>query len=263
MNILIVDDERTALMDLYRSLAQVVPDAAITKTDDVYEAIELCRENAFDVAFLDIQMPDIDGLGLAEKIKRIRPMTNIVITTAYPEYALDAYKLYVSDYVLKPVKKEDLRNALHNLRHPVREERKGLYVQCFGDFAVFYDGEPLSFGRAKTKEFFAYLIDRKGAECTNAQIRAALWGDRISNDDRQRHYFAQITHEFRSKLNELGASDIYIQNRDSYAIVPDKIRCDYYEALESDFGQLTRFTGEYMAQYEWAMGRIGFLDKKN
>ena len=188
-------------------------------------------------------------------------MINIVITTAYPEYALDAYKLYISDYVMKPVIRNDLKNALSHLRNPVREERKGLYVQCFGDFTVFYDGKPLSFGRAKITEMFAYLIDRKGAACTNAQIRAALWGDLVSDDDRQRHYFAQITHEFRAKLDELGISDIYVQNRNSYAIVPDKISCDYYEALESDFESLVQFTGEYMAQYEWAIGRIGFIDQ--
>ncbi|MBQ9607098.1 MAG: response regulator [Lachnospiraceae bacterium] len=260
MDILIVDNEKTALKQVSRVLRSVASDAMIKKTSDVDDALRLCRETAFDVAFLDIEMPSKDGLTLAKEIKDIRPMTNIVIITAFPEYALEAYKLYVSDYVLKPVTHEDLKNALSNLRNPIREKRKGLYVRCFGDFAVFYDARPLSFGRAKTKEMFAYLIDRKGAECTNAQIRAVLWRDHVSDDDKQRHYFAQITYELRAKLGEWGLADIYIQSRDSYAIVPDKIPCDYYEALQSkDF---EGFEGEYMAQYEWAEFRIGNISKR-
>ncbi|MBQ9437105.1 MAG: response regulator [Lachnospiraceae bacterium] len=261
MDVLIVDDEQTALKNLTRVLKKVAPEADIQKTDDVEEALELCRRHAFDVVFLDIRMPDKDGLTLAKDIKNILPVVNIVIVTAYPEYALNAYKLYVSDYVLKPVIKEDLRKTLDNLRNPVKKERKGLYVQCFGDFAVFFNGMPLSFGRAKTKEMFAYLIDRKGAQCTNAQIRAALWGDKASDDERQRHYFAQIAYELRSRLEELGLSDIYIQKRNAYAIVPEKIPCDYYQALENKSEGLVQFEGEYMAQYEWAEVRLGFLNK--
>ena len=260
MDVLIVDNERTALKQVSRVLRSVASDAVIKKTSDAYDALRLCRETAFDVAFLDIEMPSKDGLALAKEIKDIRPMTNIVIITAFPEYALEAYKLYVSDYVLKPVTHVDLKNALSNLRNPIKEKRKGLYVRCFGNFDVFYDGKPVYFGRTKTKEMFAYLIDRKGAECTNAQLRAVLWGDHVNDDDRQRHYFAQITYELRAKLTELGLVDIYIHSRNSYAIVPGKIPCDYYEALQSkDF---ERFEGEYMAQYDWAEFRIGNISKR-
>ena len=98
MKILIVDDERTALRDLERALRKVVPEAEISMADEVDMAVALCREQAFDVAFLDILMPEKDGLNLAREMKQIRPIMNIVMVTAYPQYALDAMKLYVSDY---------------------------------------------------------------------------------------------------------------------------------------------------------------------
>ena len=256
MNVLIVDDERTAVKDILRVLKQLLPDADVRSAESAEEALKLCRANGFDVMLIDIRMPDMDGLALAAEIKRIHPMINIIITTAYPEYALESYKLYASDYLLKPVLQEDLRKAINNLRNPVKEAQKGLYVQCFGNFAVFYDGESVSFGRSKTLELFAYLIYRKGAHCTNAEIRAALWADHVSNDERQMHYFAQIVYEFKSKLKQLGLSDLFVHSRDSYAIVPGRIRCDYYQAMERDPLLLGKYEGEYMAQYEWADIRV-------
>ena len=109
MNVLIVDDEQTALNNLERVLKKVVTNVIITKADEAEYALKLCRDNMYDIVFLDINMPDKDGLTLAEEIKKLIPIVNIIIVTAYPEYALEAYKLYVSDYIMKPVIKEDLK----------------------------------------------------------------------------------------------------------------------------------------------------------
>ncbi|MBR6171585.1 MAG: response regulator [Eubacterium sp.] len=261
MKILIVDDERTALRDLERALRKVVPEAEISMADEVDMAVALCREQAFDVAFLDILMPEKDGLNLAREMKQIRPIMNIVMVTAYPQYALDAMKLYVSDYILKPAMTEDLKNALANLRNPVQEKQKGLFVRCFGNFEVFWNGEVVRFSRAKVKELFAYLIDRKGSTATNAELRAILWKDDVSDDQKQRKYFAQIVYELRQKLEELGCGEIFAQSRDSYALIPEKIPCDYYLALNREADAMARYEGEYMSQYEWAVNRLGFLAK--
>ena len=261
MKIMLVDDELTALRDLERVMKKAVDGAEIDKTDDVEEAVSLCRDNAYDVAFLDINMPGKDGLTLAKELKTIRPMLNIVMVTAYPQYALDAVKLYVSDYILKPAMVNDIKNAIANLRNPVIEERKGLYVRCFGNFEVFYDGEPVHFGRAKVKELFAYLIDRKGSTASNAELRAALWYDEVNDGEKQRKYFAQIVYELRTLLEKLKLSDIFIQSRDSYAIVPDKIPCDYYMAVKRNPEALSLYEGEYMNQYEWALHRVGTVER--
>ncbi len=257
MKVLLVDDELSALRDLERVMTKAVPAAEISKTDETSVALELCKNQDFDVIFLDINMPGINGLALAKKIKEIRPNVNIVMVTAYPQYALDAVKLYVSDYILKPAMAEDIVKAFENLRNPVKEEGKGLYVRCFGNFEVFYDSKPMHFVRSKVKELLAYLIDRKGSSCTNAELRAVLWKDDVNDTEKQRKYFAQLVYELRSKLEQYGLSDIFIQSRDSYAIVPEKIHCDYYEALNHDPKAVFLFEGEYMSQYEWANMRLG------
>ena len=137
MNILIVDDEVSALRDLARVIGKVAPDEAIQTAGDSKSALAFCRDNAPDVVFLDIRMPDMDGLTLAAEMKKLCPLVNIIMVTAYSDYALDALKLYVSDYILKPAMPEDVKKALLNLRHPVRKSGEGLFVQCFGNFEVF------------------------------------------------------------------------------------------------------------------------------
>lgn len=261
MNILIVDDEVTALRDMARVLKKVVPDAAVKKADEADAALALVRKQAFDVVFLDINMPGKDGLALAKEMKRIRPMLNIVMATAYTQHVLDAVRLYVSDYILKPVSQEAVRSALSNLRNPVVHSRKGLFVQCFGAFEVFYDGKPVRFGRAKAKELFAYLVDRMGASVTNSELRAVLWKDEAVDTEKQLKYFAQIVHQLRSCLEELGVSDVLVRSRDSYAVAVEKIPCDYYFALMRDAQTLSSYEGEYMSQYEWAMFHAGNLSE--
>ena len=130
MKILIVDDERMAIKSLKRVLRRVVPQAELFEAENGEEALLLCRKMAIDVVLLDIQMPDRDGLSLAQEMTAILLNINIIMTTAYPQYALDAFKVYASGYLLKPVLAEDLKDALFNLRYPVKEKRKGLYVQC-------------------------------------------------------------------------------------------------------------------------------------
>lgn len=257
MNILIVDDEEAVLRYLSRMTEKTVPGAVITVCDSSEKALVLCKKEHFDVAFLDVNMPEIDGISLAKKMLRSCPIMNIVMVTAYPQFALDAMKLYVCDYIIKPPLPEDIQKALSHLRYPVVETRKGLYVQCFGNFEVFYDGEPVRFGRAKTKELFAYLIDRRGSTATNAEIRAVLWQDKASDEEKQQKYFAQITYELRSKLEGLGLSDIFLQSRNAYSIVPDKIKCDYFAAAGSN--GLEGYKGEYMTQYSWAVQRFRLL----
>lgn len=256
MNILLVDDEVSALRQMENVVKQVVPEAGIAKAGEAEAALALCREQTFDVAFLDISMPGKDGLALAEELRAIQPVINLVMVTAYPQFSLDALKLYVSDYILKPALAKDVQKALANLRNPVRQQHAGLYVRCFGNFEVFYNGEAVRFGRAKVKELFAYLIDRRGASATNAELRAILWGDGAVDGEKQRNYFAQIAHGLREKLEELGVGDIFVQSRDFYAIVPEKIPCDYYSALDQNMQRPFRYAGEYMSQYEWAHDRF-------
>ena len=258
MKYLIVDDEVAAREDLEKVLRHVEKTAQIRKASGVDEALRLCEEERPDVVLLDIRMPKRDGLTLAKEVKRASPYTNIIITTAYPEYALQALGLYVSGYLLKPVLEDQLQEALRHLRHPVPRAElppaRGLYVRCFGNFEVFYDGKPIRFRRSKAKETLAYLIDRRGATATLAECCAILWEDEADGSGKKRNYFHQVWKELKSTLESVGCADILSNGWNAYAIRPERIRCDYYEATPQTARSLG-YRGEYMIQYSWAEGR--------
>ena len=251
MNILIVDDEVLAIKDLKRTINKVLGEPDIKTADNYRDALTICKENPIDVAFLDVEMPQMDGLTLAKHLKKLNHNINIVMVTAYEQYALDAFKLFASGYILKPAMTEDVRAVLNNLRNPVSIREKGLFVQCFGSFEVFYDGKPLKFSRSQSKEVFAYLIDRKGASSTYGEICAILW-EETSDPDKQRNYFYHIYDDLKSTLESVGCGDVLIKGRNSYSVDTDKVGCDYYYAIKKDAQAIGRYVGEYMNQYSWA-----------
>jgi two-component system LytT family response regulator len=115
MNILIVDDEKLALARLKRLLNDEGV-TQITECDNPIEAIKEVSKNRFDVAFLDISMPNINGLDLASTILDLNPEIFIIFQTAYEEYALEAFKNGGMDYLLKPISNESVHSALEKVK---------------------------------------------------------------------------------------------------------------------------------------------------
>ena len=256
-----VDDEPLALADITRVVKKSAPYADVFPAGDAGEAIELCKNKSIDVAFLDIDMPDMDGLALARRLNELTPKINTIMVTAYKDFAYDAFKQFASGYILKPAMKTDVEDALKHLRNPVSHITKGLYVRCFGGFEVFYDGEIIKFPRSKAKEVFAFLVDRMGTSVSSAEICATIWED-IGDYDKQRNYFYHLYDSLSNTLEKLGCGDVLIRGRNSYAVATEKFNCDYYNFLKNDARVLNRFQGEYMSQYSWAEDRIGFLMDK-
>ncbi len=111
MKILIVDDEKLATSRLTRLLNEFGHED-ITSFNDPKEVITNIQKTKYDVVFLDIQMPSITGLELANIILEKEPQTFIIFQTAYEEFAIDAFKAGGVDYILKPTTQENIKNAL-------------------------------------------------------------------------------------------------------------------------------------------------------
>lgn len=259
MNIIVVDDERPALARIERAIAKNLPDAAIHAFLCARDALAYAEKNAVEIAFLDIEMSEMNGLALAKNLKDIRGQTNIIFVTGYPQYGVDAFAVRASGYVMKPITAEDVAWELNNLRTPLTPAvEHGVRIQCFGNFGVFVNGELLSFRWAKSKEIFAYLVDRKGASVSKKELAAILWEDEIYNRSKQMQ-LQKLLAQMKRALEEAGVGDIIIQSRGYYALDISKVSCDYYDYEKSYAAAVNSYRGEYMTNYEWGEFTAGHL----
>ena len=251
-----VDDEVLMLGALAAAIDASPDIAEVTRFSDCDAALEFVNEHAVDIAFLDINMRGMGGLALAERIVSARPNCKIVFCTGYEEYAIPAFKLHASGYLLKPVSAKDVQAEIDNIKG-IRQQENLLVVKCFGNFEVYAKGEKLTFKRSKTKELFAFLIDRNGAGVTVAQIGVALW----ENDAEQKNqnYIHQLFRDLRQTLEAVGMEDVFEKNNYCYSVNPEKIDCDYFKYLKNGKPE---FIGEYMSQYSWAEETCGLLWEK-
>jgi two-component system, LytTR family, response regulator len=111
---ILVDDEISTLENLQLKLQEFCPDVKIIATAETPEkAIELIQLYKPDVIFLDIEMPRMNGLRMLDELKQYKG--EIIFTTAYAHYAIDAIRINAFDYLLKPVSIADLQNAVSRL----------------------------------------------------------------------------------------------------------------------------------------------------
>ena len=198
-----VDDEILMLGALVKAISASPDIREVTKFSSCEDALEFVKSNPADIAFLDINMRGMGGLALAEKILAARPDCKIVFCTGYEEYAIPAFKLHASGYLMKPISAEDVQNEINNIKG-VRSKEKSLTVKCFGNFEVYVKEEKLVFKRLKTKELFAFLVDRKGAGMTAKQICAVLFPDDM-DDAKNSAYLRQLVMDLKNTLKAVGA----------------------------------------------------------
>ncbi len=122
MKILIVDDEALARAHLRRLLEDIgAPNKCVGEASNGAAAIQLCEQLAADLVLLDISMPGMDGLTAASELAQLALSPAVIFTTAYDKYALEAFDQNAIDYLLKPIRRQRLEQALtkaSNLTRP-------------------------------------------------------------------------------------------------------------------------------------------------
>ena len=252
-----VDDEALMLGALVSALEASPDITEVVKFSDCEAALEFVRNNKIDVAFLDINMRGMGGLALAESIVTARPDCKIVFCTGYEEYAIPAFKLHASGYLMKPISAEDVQGEIDNIKG-VRQKAKLLTVKCFGNFEVYAKNEVLAFKRLKTKELFAFLVDRNGAGMTAKQICAALFPD-DTDDAKNSSYLRQLVMDLKNTLKAVSAEAVLCHDTPCYRVDTNLLKCDYFSHLETGKPE---FHGEYMTQYSWAEDTCAMLQFK-
>ena len=279
MNYLIVDDEPIILNGMKRALRNVVGEQEkIYIADNPFSALDIVKNGCIDVMFCDVDMPELNGLNLVKRVQEISGETEIIFATGYAHYSLDAWKTSAQAFLLKPVGEEEIREALDRIfkrtnrknnletvadvtpkiKLEQKKEEKPLKAMCFGNFEIFYKGNPVRFTRKKSKEMLAYLIDRRGAEISTDQIRSVLWEEDVDTEEKQ-GYVRVLANDIRKSFANIGIENFLINEQNSYCIDTTRFSCDYYDYLDGDLAAKRAFHEEYMIQYSWAEVTLGKL----
>ncbi len=247
-----VDDEKLIVNQMAKlcgELPQIHRVESFTRGQD---ALDWLEENTAHLALLDINLPDINGIQLAARIKLLQPQAAIIFVTAHPQYAVDAFALHVSGYLLKPVSKEQLaREVDYALGGPAQPAMGPVTIRTFGNFDLLIDGEPVAFTWAKSKEILAYLVDRQGAAVTRPQLFAAVWGDAMYSRSAQK-VLDNALRGLRQTLAQVGLKDLLNIRSGKVWVRTDLFECDLYQFIQGDARAINSFMGEYMDGYDWA-----------
>lgn len=126
MKILIIDDEPLARQRLHSVIDELGNSTVVAEAGNGEQAVNLCQQHLPDIVLLDIRMPGMSGIEVAHHINKLSTPPAIIFTTAYDDYAIPAFETHAVDYLLKPIRKERLNNALGAARRLTRMQLQQL-----------------------------------------------------------------------------------------------------------------------------------------
>lgn len=188
----VVEDEENLLHMLVYFLNAHEAYDVIGAFSNPEEALKQFPALSPDVIFLDIEMPKMNGIELATHIQTEH--CQLVFTTAYTQYALDALKLDASDYLLKPImpehidaitpkliKKHQMQQMYHQANNP--SDKKEPLIHCFGTFTVFASPkQAIKWPTRKVEELFAYLLTHNHCIVNKWRLSEDLWPNKGMNN---------------------------------------------------------------------------------
>ncbi len=190
MKAILIDDERSALTYLERLLEADGRLTVLGKYTSAQAGLDHLAAERVDIVFIDIGMPEMNGLEAAEWIQQLDSHIHIVFVTAYSEYAIEAFELQALDYLLKPVHARRLNKTLDRIVATLADSRPSSSVvaaeqlpkvRCFQRLEILEDGQgavgakPFKWRTLKSQELFSFLLHHEGEWVSKEQLLDALW----------------------------------------------------------------------------------------
>lgn len=272
MRVILVDDVPLSLAHM-ESLFNEIDDMHLIGTySNPLQAMEAIIKDVPDVVFLDIEMPELNGLQMAERIKNVHPNILIVFVTAYGNYAIQAFEINVVDYLLKPIKRERMAKTVRRLA-AYRQQRatsvQSPMICCFSNVRFLGHGSvnlDVRWRTNKAKELFLFLLQRRNRPVRKDLIIDILWPD--TEWEKANNQMYTTVYQIRKMIESIRFPIQIISREESYilnlnGVVTD---VDQWENGVSRYPEVTRETlpyhlwlmqlyqGEYLAdkQYAWA-----------
>ncbi len=218
-----VDDE-PILLDWLQKLVSASPD--IEQTEGFLNetaALNYADEHPFDLAFLDIELHDTDGLAVAERLRTANPNCGIVFCTGHASYAVDAIgRLRVDGYLLKPIDGAAVQREIDRFKTRYRKNAPLLTVDFTAGINIFdQNGKSVRFQRTKTERLLTLLVQHNGQSLSTRKLCELLWTDSSKSQylyQKNENYLSQLFTDLRHTLEEHGAQDVLKKNADGYAV---------------------------------------------
>lgn len=258
MKIIVVDDELSAL---HAFLNEIIDEQGVEYKfyrDDPAAVCRYVSENTIDAAFLDINMPGMNGIELAEKLTEISPTLKLVFITGLSISENDLpepVRKHTSGILYKPY---NLRK-LSMLMALIKDNKRVLKAEMFDTFDCFADGNKVNFSSSKSKELFALLLAYNGKTLTMGDAIAHLWPD--GDADKSKILYRDAVWRLRKTLEDIGINCVEWR-RAALSVDKSLISCDYWDYLLTGKGN---YCGEFCKLYDWSVYYLAQLDsiKKN
>ena len=218
-----VDDE-PILLEWLTKMVTASPDInRVEKFLNENTALDYAITHPFDLAFLDIELHAMDGIGVAERLRTINPDCGIIFCTGHTSYAVDAIgRLRVDGYLLKPINSTAVQREIDRFKVRYQKSTPLLVVDFFGGISIFDKaGKPVHFKRRKTEQLFGVLVQHNGQGLSTRELCELLWTDSSKSRylyKKNENYLSQLLTDLRHTLEVCGAQDVLKRTSEGYAV---------------------------------------------
>lgn len=255
MRAIVVDDEVLMLKRFLRLSANIPDLHVVGSFENPLDALEFTQNNTVEIAFLDVEMPKINGIEVAKLLREIRKDILIVFVSAYDQYVWEFNQIGGDYYLMKPYDEKTLLLAMDRIRLIAQRQKKTLYIRTFGRFMILRNGEPISLS-GKAKEILALVVTRGGKEISNSEIYSTIWEDRPC-DNASMNVFYNALRRLKETLKQENIENLLISTRHGQMVDTSLFDCDYYEWKEKNTDSNNTFEGEFLSEYSWGEYILG------
>nr|WP_134022712.1 response regulator [Lysinibacillus xylanilyticus] len=286
IRVIVMDDEPLALVNMEKKLKEFNSIEVIKSFTTAKDLLAEGPSLDFQVAFLDVEMPGMNGLEIARLLKEWNKNIFIVFVTAYRDYAVQAFEIHSIDYLLKPISKARLETTINRIQELLHLENKStplqirnkpeLTIQCFGGFVVLHNNKAVHWRTLKTKELFAFLFSNLNNHVPRDTIIDSLWVD--TEFKKARVQLHTTVSYLRTTLSALGYSEVIQYANGCYILQLEDFQCDAHDLehilnanmetakidVEKAEALIQSYQGEYMAalDYPWITSKANFMNNR-
>ncbi|RAR42092.1 response regulator [Paenibacillus sp. MDMC362] len=282
MKVILVDDEPLALKYLERQLLKLDTmsiDVIGTYTNPFVGRDEILARDV-DIVFLDISLPELNGIELAEQLLEQKPHLCIVFVTGYHEYAVTAFELNAVDYIVKPVQIDRVAKTMERLRsriasrpEEVMESNRSIRMTMFRQVMIEQPNEQGQFAllhwrTTRAQEIFIYLLQHRGQLVRKSALIDMLWPE-FDMDKAYPQLYTAIYH-IRKTLEPYDTRFQITNTTEGYVLNMEDVLLDIEEwenwfmsntsvsaeSIERHIEMMKLYTGDYLQEYDywWAEG---------